>query len=156
MMTRITAVPLPYQRPYQDEEERRERTLHQVVVGCDQLGSSTALDDPEQSVEDALGVGANIGLAEAIVRASSAAARDRREGEKNAQERSLLLDEQDALDRDGGVGMDNERRVFKMRGEERKDRKELVLGELLRSVVSTSLATRNGADALGCGRYIGT
>lgn len=51
-------------------------------------------------------------------------------GSDHIHRRSLLLDEEDALDRQSGVGVDHEGRVLKMRGEEGKDGEKLLLREL--------------------------
>lgn len=57
--------------------------------------------------------------------------RKTREGERgDAQEGIVLLDEEDALDREGSVGVDDEGRVLEVRDQERQNREELILGEL--------------------------
>ena len=60
----------------------------------------------------------------------SAEAPGRQARQRNAHESSVLLDEEDALDGDGGVGVDHERRVLEVRNEKRGDREELVFCEL--------------------------
>lgn len=111
------------------------RTLHQVLVGCDLLRRRAALDDLEQREQDPLGVLADApwpnlqSCARVVTKARTP--RKTREGERgDAQEGIVLLDEEDALDREGSVGVDDEGRVLEVRDQERQNREELILGEL--------------------------
>jgi len=64
------------------ERENGRRTLYEVLVGGDLLGRRAALDDLEQGEEDALGVLADVALAEpARGRRTRSASAARREGE---------------------------------------------------------------------------
>jgi hypothetical protein len=135
---------------------RQILTLHQVVVGCDLLRSLTALDNLEESVEDALSVRANVGLTEPESE-TKVSERKLRRGRHDAQEGSLLLDEENAFNGDGGVGVDDEGGVLEVRSEEGKDREELLLGQLRgrrMGQLCAHVPTRKYAP--GCGRCRGT
>jgi len=67
----------------------------------------------------------------ACIVSTAGARRETRKGERgDAQEGVVLLDEEDALDREGSVRVNDEGRVLKVRDEERQNREELILGEL--------------------------
>ena len=65
-------------------------------------------------------------------KSESRVSRSRWLDDRVSHEGAVLLDEEDPLDRDCGVGVDDERRVLEMRDEERHDGEELFLRELWR------------------------
>ena len=96
-----------------------------MIVCSDLLRGRSSLDDLEQSVEDTFGVISDISLTETVANSrESQPSSDciRKCQRANAQESTILLDEEDTFDRESGVSVNNESRILKMRDEERENR----------------------------------
>lgn len=107
-----------------------ERTFHQVLVCGDLLRRAARLDDLEECEKDALSVVDDVGLTEATRARKVSVGGRKRKKERDEQESAVLLDEEDTLDGDGGVGVNDKAGVLEVGNEEGKDREKLLLREL--------------------------